>query len=907
MNLTNFSTMFKPTSVVVIGATEEPGHPGAVVMKNLLSSKFIGPIIPVHETLTQVFGLPVYREIDTLPLTPDLAIICSEPGTVPDYVLQLGRRGVAGAVIVGNGFSNLPPDVRTMLENAILGAARQTDLRFLGPESIGFLSPSVGINASLGHTDIKGGKVAFITESDSLFTTVLDWAKNRGLGFSHFISLGKKLDFGFGELLDFLNSDTGTRAVLLYVEEIHNARVFLSAARATARNKPLIVIKAGRTLESSRLIARYRGGVQGLDAVYDAAFRRSGMLRVPDIDSLFDSMETIVRTKPMKGERLAILANGKSPGILVQDMVLEGGGQMAMLEEETRSKLLELLQVEPGGDIKHFLDAENPVNITAHAPPERYAQALKILLGAKGVDAVLVLHVPSPLVNGQEVAHAVAKASQRAKRTVLTSWMGGENAQLARDILSEAGISTYWTPDKAVRAFLNLVYYRRNQEMLLETPASLPSEFMPDTTTARMVVQNALESGRTELTVPEAMDVLDSYDIPVVETRLSGNAEAAMNAANEMGYPVALKVLSSDNFCKTLAGGVVLDLETPEAVAEAAVAVSERVKIAHPESQVAGYIVQRMGRRPQARELFIKVSIDPVFGPYIHFGQGGAETEIIGDNAVSLPPLNMSLANELISRTAISRLLHGGLGSPPADINALCLTLVKVSQLIVDIPEIQFLEINPLFVDGQGLLALDAAIHVAPYKGGDPGARLAIRPYPRELEECVVLKDKRRVTLRPIRPEDEPAHWDFISKLSVEDIRYRFFGLIRELPRSEMIRLTQIDYDREMAFIATAEKEDGSGEYETLGVVRGMTKPDNSDIEFAIVVRSDYKRRGLGGILMEKLVRYAKTRKTKYMIGEALLENKGMSILAERLGFEVKKNYDDDLYKFKLLLHPELL
>ena len=902
MNLANLSTMFKPNSVAVVGATEEPGHPGAVVMNNILSSKFIGPVIPVHDSLSSVNGIPCYREIDTLPLTPDLAIICSEPETVPDYVLQLGRRGVSGAVIVGNGFEDLPGDVRTMLENAIFSAARQTDLRFLGPDSIGFLSPAAGINASLGHIDAQPGRVAFITESDSLFTTVLDWAANRGIGFSHFISLGKKLDFGFGELLDYLNSDPGTRAVLLYVEEIRNARAFLSAARATARNKPLLVIKAGMTMESSKLIARYRGGEQGLDAVYDAAFRRSGMLRVQDIDSMFDSVETLARSRPLKGERLAILANGKSPGILVQDLVIDGGGKVALLDEETRSQLLALIENEPGGPAKHFLDAENPVNITAHAPPERYAEALKILLKAKGVDAVLVLHVPSPLVDGTEVARAVAKALRRAKRTVLTSWLGGDNASRAREVFSEAGISTYWTPDKAVRAFLNLVHYRQNQEMLMETPASLPSEFMPDTSTARLVVANALDSGRTTLTVPEAMDILDSYDIPVVETRLSGSARAAVNAAEELGYPVALKVLSPDSFCKTLAGGVVLDLETREAVDDAAAAVTQRVLASHPQCRVAGFIVQRMGRRPHARELFIKAGTDPVFGPYILFGHGGEGSEIIGDHAVSLPPLNMSLAKELISRTKISRLLGGT--AYAADVDALCLTLVKVSQLIVDIPEIQTLSINPLFCDEEGVLALDADITVAPYKG-DPGARLAIRPYPRELEECVILRDGRGVTLRPIRPEDEPAHWEFLSRLSVDDIRYRFFGLIRELPRSEMIRLTQIDYDREMAFIATAEKEDGSGEVETLGVVRGMTKPDNSDIEFAIVVRSDLKLRGLGRILMEKLIRYAKTRKTKYMIGEALLENKGMSTLAEKLGFEVKKNYDDDLYKFRLLLRPD--
>lgn len=904
MNLDNFNTMFRPNSVAVIGATEEPGHPGAVLMRNILASKFIGPVIPVHDTLDSCFGLPVYREIDTLPLTPDVALICSEPETVPDYVLQLGRRGTAGAVVIGNGFADLPADVRAMLEGAILSAAKRTDLRVLGPESIGFISPATGINASLAHIGAESGRVAFVTESDSLFTSILDWAGSRNIGFSHFISLGRKLDFGFGDLLDWLNADPNTRAVMLYVEEIANARKFMSAARATARNKPLLVIKGGRSPEAADLLGRYSRRPQGLDAVYDAAFRRSGMLRVGDIDSLFDAVETIVRSRPLKGERLAILSNGRSPGILVQDMLAGGGGTLAQLDEQTRTSLMDLLAGEPGGPAKAFLDAENPVNITAHASPERYAEALKILLKAEGVDAVLVLNVPSPLVDGQEVARAVAVAARRSKRTVLASWIGGEHSQKGREILNEAGISTYWTPDKAVRAFLNLVHYGRNQDMLVQTPASLPTEFMPDTATARMVVGNALESGRRTLTVPEAMDVLDCYAVPVVETRLSGSAEAAVAAAAEMGFPVALKVLSPDSFCKTRAGGVALDLDSPEAVREATGAVADRVAEAHPDCRVAGYVVQRMGRRPRAREVFIRAATDPVFGPYIHFGQGGADTEILRDEALALPPLNMALARELISRTAVSRLLAGRDDLPGADLDALCLTLVKVSHIIIDLPEVQTLAINPLFVDEDGVLALDAEITVAP-AAGEPGARLAIRPYPRELEESVELADGTRVTLRPIRPEDEPAHWEFLSRLSIDDIRYRFFGLVRELPRSEMIRLTQIDYDREMAFIATAEDPGAPGRTETLGVVRGMTKPDNSATEFAIVVRSDLKRKGLGRILMDKLIRYARTRGTRFMIGEALLENKGMATLAERLGFEVKKNYDDDVYQFRLPLNPD--
>jgi acetyltransferase len=705
MNLDNFNTMFRPNSVAVIGATEEPGHPGAVLMRNILASKFIGPVIPVHETLSSCFGLPVYREIDTLPLTPDVALICSEPEPCPTTCSSSAGAARPGPWSSATASPTCPPTCAPCSKAPSFPPPGARTCASSARRASAFISPATGINASLGHAGAENGRVAFITESDSLFTSVLDWAGSRNIGFSHFISLGRKLDFGFGDLLDWLNADPNTRAVMLYVEEIGNARKFMSAARATARNKPLLVIKGGRPPEAAELLGRYSRRPQGLDAVYDAAFRRSGMLRVGDIDSLFDAVETIVRSRPLKGERLAILSNGRSPGILVQDMLVGGGGTLARLNEETRTALMDLLAGEPGGPAKAFLDAENPLNITAHASPERYAEALKILLKAEGVDAVLVLNVPSPLVDGQDVARAVAGAARRAKRTVLASWIRGGHSQKGRAIHNEAGSSTYWTPDKGVRAFLNLVLYGRNQDMLMQTPASLPTEFMPDTSTARMVVDSALEAGRSTLTVPEAMDVLDCYAVPVVETRLSGSAEAAVAEAAEMGFPVALKVLSPDSFCKTRAGGVALDLEAPAAGRVATGAGAERVAEAHPDCRVAGYVVQRMGRRPRAREVFIRASTDPVFGPYIHFGQGGADTEILRDEAMALPPLNMALARELISRTAVSHLLAEHHGQPGADLDALCLTLVKVSHIIIDLPEVQTLEINPLFVDQDGVLA----------------------------------------------------------------------------------------------------------------------------------------------------------------------------------------------------------
>lgn len=888
-------TMLKPNSVAVIGATEEPGHPAAVLLKNLLASKFIGPIIPVHDTLEEIFDLPVYRSIDTLPLTPDLAVICSEPETIPDYVLDLGRRGVSGAVIMSRGIELLPQDVQIMLKQAALSAARKHFMRLMGPASLGFITPSIGINASLAHTDATPGKIAFITQSDALFTAVLDWANSRSIGFSHFVSLGDQLDVSFGAVLDLLSTDPGTRAILLYVESIRDARIFMSAARATARNKPVLVIKAGATAEGARGIRLPPGHALGLDAVYDAAFRRAGMLRVFDIDSMFDSVQTIARTRPLRGERLCVLTNGPAPGLLALDFLVQEGGTPSHLTEATRAALAELVE---------DLPTDNPVCLAADAPPEHYADTMRLLLKDDHVDALLVMHAPSAVVDNLEVAKAVAAVAKKAKRNVFVSWLGGNTAEPARQLFGQEDVPTYWTADKAVRSFMHLVRYRRNQEMLMETPASLPSEFAPDTTTAKLIVDNVLAGSRRNLSVPEAMDILTAYQIPAAETRVAATTKGAVLQARDLGFPVAIKVLSPDVLRKTQAGGVVLDLDSEDAVHEAAEAVVSRVREFHPGAHIAGFVVQKMSRRPGAFELFIRTDTDPVFGPYIRFGQAGPRSGAEVDSAVTLPPLSMSLAKELLSRTQVFPKLAGAAeGVPAADVNALCLTLVKVSQLIIDVPGIKRLEINPLFSDHTGMVALDADIEVAECTG--TGAqRLAIRPYPQELEECVVLKNGRKTCLRPIRPEDEPAHWEFLSKLSLDDMRFRFFGMVRELPRSEMVRLTQIDYDREMAFIATS-ADPVTGKPETLGVVRAMTRPDNRSAEFAIIVRSDLKGLSLGRLLMEKMIRYVKSRGTKYLLGEAMLENAAMAGLAEAVGFKVKKNTADDVYEFRLLLNPE--
>ncbi|MBU1610466.1 MAG: GNAT family N-acetyltransferase, partial [Proteobacteria bacterium] len=541
----------------------------------------------------------------------------------------------------------------------------------------------------------------------------------------------------------------------------------------------------------------------------------------------------------------------------------------------------------------------NPVSIPFDAAGEQYAEAVKALLKDKGVDAVLAMHVPFAGLDADEVAEGLATSLKRVRRMVLTSWLGTGTARNAREIFHEAGIPSYDTPDKAIRAYMFMVQYQRNQEMLIETPASLPSDFFPDTTTAREVILHALKEGRSILTEPEAKDVLASYGIPVVETRITVSARDAVIAADELGYPVALKLRSPQISQPLDVGGVILDLETPEQVWDAAGSVLARVSRERPDAYIEGFTVQKMGRRPGAHELFISAKVDQVFGPVIHFGHGGMSRDMVRDRAVALPPLSMSLARELVGRTRISKLLPGTPTMPKADMDDICLTVIQVSQLLIDLPQITNLDINPLFADDLGVLALGARVEIETFNA-EGASRLAIRPYPRELEECTILKDGAKITIRPIRPEDEPAHRAFIEGLSDEDLRLRFFGSVRrDFDQKDMAAFTQIDYDREMAFIAQTTDERGAPK--TIGVSRTITRPDNAEAEFAIVISSELKGQGLGSMLFKKSIDYTRDRGTTILSGQTMHENKGMQGLATKFGFNIKPDpLDDDLVVMEL-------
>jgi acetyltransferase len=878
MSIRNLEHFFRPQSVAVIGASEKPRSVGATVLRNLLEGGFAGPIMPVNPKHDVLAGIKVYPTVASLPAAPGLAIICTPPATIPELIGELGARGTRAAIVISAGLGAIKDLQGRTLKEAMLAASKPYLLRILGPNCVGLLVPEVGLNASFAHTGALPGKIAFVSQSGALVTAVLDWAKSRGIGFSKFISLGDSADVDFGDVLDYLGSDAETRAILLYIESIAAARKFMSAARAAARNKPVLVVKAGRVAEGAKAAASHTGALAGADEVYDAAIRRAGMLRVFTTEDLFDAVETLARARPRTGERLAILTNGGGPGVMATDALILGRGHLAALSLETSRRLDAVLPT--------TWSHGNPVDIIGDAPTERYVQTMQILLEDPQADAILFIHAPTAIVPSAEIAAAVSPVATQTDRNVFACWLGGDAVRQARATFAEAGIPTYDTPEEAVRAFLQVVQYCRNQNLLMEVPPARSSEFPHDREKARAVVQSVLVEGRAMMSEPEAKSVLAAYGIPVVETRIATSDEEAAQIAQHVGFPVALKILSPDVTHKSDVGGVALDLQDAEAVDTAAQTLRARLQQYRPGASLQGFTVQSMVRRPNAHELIVGVTTDSAFGPVILFGAGGTAVEITADRAIGLPPLNMVLARELISRTRVSKLLAGYRERLPADLAAVSRTLIQVSHLIADIPEIVDLDINPLLADDQGVLALDARIRVA--ASGVTGVdRFAIRPYPDELEEWIGWLG-RQVLLRPIRPEDAAQHLEFFKALEAEDIRTRVFMSVRELQPSQLARLTQIDYDREMAFIATGEREGGG--VETLGVARAIADPDNIAAEFAIIVRSDMKAKGLGAILFKKLIDYCRSRGTRELVGEALAENHAVIALTRRFGFAVTSN-----------------
>ncbi len=871
MSVRNLDAVFRPQSVAVIGASRESRSVGNVIVANLVRGGFDGPILPVNPHARAVHGVLTYPSVKDLPVTPDLAVVATPAPSVPGIVDELGRRGTRGVIVVSAGFGELGGEGRA-LQQAMLDAAKPHLLRIVGPNCIGAVVPRHGLNASFLHCSPLAGDLAFVSQSGAVLSTVLDWASARRIGFSCMVSLGGMADVDFGDMLDFLLADPHTRAILLYVEAITHARKFMSAARAASRTKPVVVIKAGRTGEAARAAASHTGALAGEDEIYEAAFERAGMLRVFDLDELFAAVETLGTGLRVGSDRLAIVSNGGGLAVLATDTLVELGGRLAALRPETLERLSKVLPP--------TWNRANPVDIIGDADGARYRAAVETVLEDPEADALLVMNCPTAVADAVECAEAVVEVGRQAKKPLLTSWLGEATAREARRRFVEAGIATYGTPREAVQGFVHLVRWHRNQQLLLEVPSAVDLDHRIDRARARETLSRVLAAGREWLTEPEAKEVLEAYAIPTVRTVEAPDVEAAVRAAQRFGVPVALKIVSPDIVHKSDVGGVELGLETPEAVREAARRMLRNVQRIRPEARIQGFSVQEMASMPDSIELVLGAKTDPLFGPVLLFGAGGIAVEVLRDRAVALPPLNPELARRTMAKTRIWRLLQGWRHRPPAAIDAIALTFVKLGQLVVDQDLIDEMDINPLLANANGVLALDARIRVRePERRGT--ARLAIVPYPRELERLVTLRDGTPVRLRPIRPEDAPALQEMIAKSDLEDLRMRFFMPMKQLPPALAARLTQIDYDREMAFVAFPDgREDGMW-----GVGRLAADPDRARAEFALLVRSDVKDRGLGLRLLQTLIEHAQRMGVRELWGEVLAENHRMLALADHFGF----------------------
>jgi len=884
MSVRNLDRLFKPRSVAVIGATPRPQTVGSVLLSNLRSGGFTGPLMLVNSKYKEIGGLPVARDIASLPSVPDLAIIATPPATVPGIVAELGARGTKGTIVITAGFGELGSEGHA-LQQLILAAAKPHLLRVVGPNCVGVMVPGAGLNASFAHLSPTRGGLAFVSQSGAIVTAMLDWAAPRGIGFSHVVSLGDMADVDFGDMLDYLGDDAATRAILLYMEGVTSARKFMSAARAAARRKPVLVVKVGRSAAAAKAAASHTGSLAGSDKVYDAAFRRAGMLRVRDMAELFDAAETLAQTRSQSGDRLAILTNGGGPGVLATDMLIELGGTLATIDAATKERLDKVLP--------RTWSHGNPVDIVGDADHNRYKAALEILLEDPNSDAFLVINCPTALQNPSDCARGVietvqAMSNRLSGRNVITNWIGEYAAAPARKLLAEAHIATYDTPDRAIRGFMHRVQYRRNQALLLETPALRPEGFKPDLAAAERTVGAVLKAEREWLEPEEVAALLGAYRIPQVRTFVVASPDEAAKVARELGKPVVLKIRSRDIQHKSDIGGVALNLGRPERVHQECVAMLARASAARPDARLEGFTLQEMVKRPGAIELIAGVVDDVLFGPVILFGQGGTAVEVLKDTTLELPPLNMALARAQMARTRVWKLMQGYRNELAVDLDAVGDVLLRLSQLVADRPEISEIDINPLLADSKGVIALDARVRVHRAQvAGDQ--RLAIRPYPRELEGEGRLPDGTPVLLRPVRPEDEPGIIDLVDHMSAEDQRLRFFAPMKQLSHELAARLSQIDYDREVAIVARPVREP----HVIWGVARFAADPDVERAEYAVAVRSDVKGHGLGYLLMTKLIEAAQSRGLEELFGNVLRENEPMLKMCRELGFTISAHPDE--------------
>ncbi|GAB4180509.1 MAG: GNAT family N-acetyltransferase [Rhodocyclaceae bacterium] len=874
--------LFAPKSVAVIGASERPGSIGSVLVRNLTEAPYAGKLFAVNPKHSEVFGVPCYASVEDIPQRLDLVVIATPAATVPGIIESCGRAGVRAAVVVSAGFSESGARGE-QLERALIENVRRHRIRLVGPNCLGVMRPEIGLNATFAHSGADAGSIALISQSGALCSAILDWAKPNNVGFSSVISLGSSGDLDFGEMLDYLVNDPKTESIFLYVEGIRHARRFVSALRAAARAKPVLLIKVGRHPEGSRAVLSHSGALVGADDVFDAALRRAGVVRLYNIGQLFAAAQALFARFRPRGNRLAILTNGGGPGVMAADRAADLGIPLAKLSEATLARLNAALPA--------TWSHANPVDVIGDADPARYRETLDAVMADEGVDGVLTILTPQAMSEPDEAASAVIEVASKTDKPLVTCWMGETRVREARARFKAAGIPTFRTPEPAVELFSHISAFYRNQRLLMQTPAPLSHLASPNVESARLVIETALAERRGVLTEMESKALLAAFRIPIASTVVARSVTEAMVLAEEIGLPVAMKIDSPQITHKSDSGGVRLNLTTLQSVRAAYQDILDEVRRNRPEVAINGVAIEPMILKPNGRELTVGVIRDEVFGPVITFGEGGTRVEAHRDRAVALPPLDSVLIADMIRSTRVSRLLAEFRGQPPVNAQALELVLLRVSEMVCELPWIREMDINPLIVDELGAVAVDARIviePVSPTRGRYD--HMAIHPYPAHLTRKWTLADGTEVLIRPIRPEDAELEKEFVKNLSPETKYFRFMNTVRELGLPMLVRLTQIDYDREMAFIATT---GAPGAEIELGICRYATNPDGESCEFAVVVADEWAHRGIARKLMAMLIETARAKGLKYMNGEFLASNARMLKFVTDLGFVLSKSGDD--------------
>lgn len=879
------NSLFSPQSVAVFGASSREDSVGGVVYRNLLAS-FQGAVYGINAKRPEIEGKPTFATIEEITQPVELAVIATPAPTIAGIIESCGKQGIKAAVVLSAGFSEIGPK-GAALQKTVVDTAKLYGVRLLGPNCLGIMRPEIGLNATFYKGDARPGNLALVSQSGALCTAILDWAHAAGVGFSSVVSIGTSADIDFGEVLDYLVSDPKTDSILLYIEGIHQARGFVSALRAASRVKPVIGVKVGRHLAGSKAAVSHTGALVGADDVFDAALRRAGVVRVKTIAQMFTAAQALAYRHRPTGNRLAIITNGGGPGAMAADQVADLNIPLAEFSAETMDKL--------NGLLPSTWSHGNPVDIIGDATAERYRDAVETCMADSQVDGVLVILTPQAMTRPEEVAQAVSEVAARLPKPLLTCWMGDSQIREGRQAFVQAGIPTFRTPEPAVDAFSYIAAYHQNQRLLLQTPGPLSEHNVPDVEGARMLIESALAEHRHVLNEVESKALLAAFHIPVANTMIARSPNEALLLAEQFGFPVALKVNSPDITHKTDSGGVKLGLANAHAVRSAYNDILLEVKKNRPNARIDGVAVEPMIRKPNGRELMIGVTNDPIFGPIITFGAGGIMVEVMGDRAVALPPLNGYLAGSLIDSTRVSKLLSAFRHMPPVDRAALENVLLRVSEMVCELPWLKEMDINPLIVDENGALAVDARVVVGYVPASaTPYEHMAIHPYPAHLISHWQLPDGTDVVIRPIRPEDAELEQDFVRGLSEEAKFFRFMHALQELTPSMLARFTQIDYDREMALIAITVRD---GKELELGVCRYAINPDGNTCEFAVVVADAWQGRGIGSRLMGGLIASARGRGLKTMEGDVLANNHNMLKLMNILGFVVHDNAEDPSIK----------